>query len=101
MTKRAVPELKLTDFTKGDAAAKRDFSRALMRGLQEYGFIVLKEHGVSTDVLARAYRLAEQVFGLDVATKKRYAAGMRGYTPFGVEHAKDNAHPDLKEFWQI
>jgi isopenicillin N synthase-like dioxygenase len=26
---------------------------------------------------------------------------MRGYTPFGVEHAKNNAHADLKEFWQI
>ena len=24
----------------------------------------------------------------------------RGYTPYGVEHAKDNPAPDLKEFWQ-
>tara|TARA_B100000401_G_scaffold420604_1_gene346192 strand:- start:349 stop:1077 length:729 start_codon:yes stop_codon:yes gene_type:complete len=24
----------------------------------------------------------------------------RGYTPYGVEHAKDNPEPDLKEFWQ-
>ena len=27
--------------------------------------------------------------------------GQRGYTPFGTEHAKDNPHPDLKEFWHV
>ena len=26
---------------------------------------------------------------------------MRGYTPFGREHAKDSKFPDLKEFWHI
>jgi len=33
--------------------------------------------------------------------KRRYAAGMRGYTPFGAEHAKYTSVGDLKEFWQI
>ena len=27
-------------------------------------------------------------------------ARQRGYTPSGIEHAKDNPEPDLKEFWQ-
>ena len=30
----------------------------------------------------------------------REIAHQRGYTAFGVEHAKDNPAPDLKEFWQ-
>ena len=100
MTK-GVPELSLKAFTEGDADARRAFSEDLMRGLQAYGFIVLKDHGVSQALLGRAYGLAETTFALDEAAKRRYAAGMRGYTPFGVEHAKDNGHPDLKEFWQI
>lgn len=100
MTK-GVPELSLKAFTEGDADARRGFSQDLMRGLQAYGFIVLKDHGVSQDLLARAYGLAEETFALDEAVKRKYAAGMRGYTPFGVEHAKDSGHPDLKEFWQI
>ena len=36
--------------------------------------------------------------------KRRYAGvegGARGFTPFGVEHAKDNPTPDLKEFWHV
>jgi len=98
---RHVPELSLKAFTHGDAAQRAAFSDAMMRGLQDYGFFVLKDHGVSTELLARAYGLAEKTFALPEAAKRTYAAGMRGYTPFGVEHAKDSGHPDLKEFWQV
>src|SRR5690606_19339663 len=27
--------------------------------------------------------------------------GQRGYTAFGVEHAKNSQFPDLKEFWHV
>jgi isopenicillin N synthase-like dioxygenase len=97
----AVPELSLKAYTAGDLAARQAFAEELMRGLQDYGFIILKDHGVSTDLLADAYSLAEQVFALPDAVKRRYARPRVGYTPFGVEHAKDHGHPDLKEFWQI
>lgn len=99
--RKGVPELSLADFTGGDAAARGAFADALMRGLQDYGFVILKNHGVPTELLGRAYGLAEAVFALPDAVKRRYAAGLRGYTPFGTEHAKDSRHPDLKEFWQI
>ena len=98
---RNVPELSLKDFTDGDAARRAAFSDAMMRGLQEYGFFILKDHGVPLDLLQRAYGEAERLFALSEETKRKYAAGLRGYTPFGVEHAKDSGHPDLKEFWQV
>lgn len=100
MTSR-VPELSLAQFTGGAPDARAAFSDALMRGLQDYGFVILKHHGVPVELLGRSYGLAEQVFALPDAAKRRYAAGLRGYTPFGTEHAKDSRHPDLKEFWQI
>lgn len=100
MTDR-VPELSLADFTSGDPARRAAFSDALMQGLQRWGFIILKDHNVAPDLLERAYGLAEQTFALPEADKRRYAGGMRGYTPFGVEHARDSRLPDLKEFWQI
>jgi len=98
---KAVPELSLERFTRGDAAARTAFSAELMRGLQDYGFVILKDHGVPVELLGRAYAQAEALFALPEAAKRRYAAGLRGYTPFGTEHAKDSRHPDLKEFWQI
>ncbi|HYE45839.1 MAG TPA: 2-oxoglutarate and iron-dependent oxygenase domain-containing protein [Caulobacter sp.] len=100
MTKR-VPELSLKAYTHGDAASRAAFSEDLFRGLKAYGFFTLTDHNVSAELLERAYDLAARLFDLPEAAKRRYAAGMRGYTPFGVEHAKDNAKPDLKEFWQI
>jgi isopenicillin N synthase-like dioxygenase len=100
MTKR-VPELSLSHFTQGDPDAQADFSAALMRGLKEYGFVILKDHAVPVDLLDRAYDLAARLFAQGEAEKRRGAAGLRGYTPFGTEHAKDSRHPDLKEFWQI
>jgi len=100
MTKR-VPELSLRAYTHGDAASRAAFSDELFRGLKEYGFFTLADHNVSSDLLDQAYALSARVFALPEETKRRYAAGMRGYTPFGVEHAKDNARADLKEFWQI
>ncbi|MCC7266073.1 MAG: isopenicillin N synthase family oxygenase, partial [Caulobacteraceae bacterium] len=98
---RHVPQLSLNDFTGGDRAARAAFSEALFAGLKDYGFVILTDHNVPLDLIARAYGLAEQAFALPEAAKRRYAAGLRGYTPFGVEHAKDSGHPDLKEFWQV
>ena len=96
-----VPELSLAAYVHGGASERRGFSEAFMDGLQRFGFVILTGHGVPTALLQGAYRAAEQVFALDEAIKRGYAAGLRGYTPFGVEHAKDSARPDLKEFWQI
>jgi isopenicillin N synthase-like dioxygenase len=97
----SVSELSLKAYTEGDVAQRQAFSDAFMAGLQRHGFIVLKDHGVNTALLARAYSLTQQLFALPDATKRQYAAGMRGYTPFGTEHAKDTSLADLKEFWQI
>ena len=98
---RAVPELSLAEFNDGSSQARAAFSAELMRGLQDYGFVVLRDHSVPVSLLDAAYAATEQVFALSTDTKQRYAAGMRGYTPFGVEHAKDSGKPDLKEFWQV
>ena len=100
MTRR-VPELSLTDFTGGDRAGRRGFEQALMAGLQDFGFVILKDHNVATDLLERAYALAAELFALPEAEKRRHMSGLRGYTPFGTERAKDSRHADLKEFWQI
>lgn len=96
-----VPTLSLRDFTHGSPDQRAAFSDALMAGLQDYGFFILTDHNVPTDLLDAAYAQSAQVFDLPDGDKRRYSAGLRGYTPFGTEHAKDSGLPDLKEFWQI
>jgi isopenicillin N synthase-like dioxygenase len=101
MAENRVPTLSLADYTSGGAAKRAAFSKELMRGFQRYGFIILKDHPVSTELLDKAYDLSVAFFAQPEEEKRKYIGGQRGYTPFGVEHAKDRTAPDLKEFWQI
>ena len=98
-----VPELSLSAYTDGDAASRREFERALYEGFKYFGFIILKDHKVSHDLLQRAYVKSAEFFALPESEKTPFfrTDGQRGYTPFGREHAKDSKHPDLKEFWHV
>lgn len=97
----AIPHLDLSEFRDADPSARRDFGDRLVAALRECGFITLEGHALDTDQITSSYASAEAFFALPEAEKRRYAGGLRGYTPFGQEHAKDRAVPDLKEFWQI
>lgn len=99
-----VPELSLRQYTHGDKAARAAFEEALFAGFKYFGFIILKDHGVSPNLLNKAYEVSAEFFAQSRAEKDRYLAGVdgqRGYTPFGVEHAKDSKAADLKEFWHV
>jgi len=78
------------------------FCRALGDSFQRFGFAVISDHGLAQDRIAAALAAARAFFALPEAAKLAYRlpnAGQRGYTPFGVETAKGQAHHDLKEFW--
>src|SRR5216117_3700637 len=101
MNENRVPELSLADYLHGPPASRDAFSAQLLRGLQRYGFIILRDHDVPAALLEEAYALSVAFFAQPEETKRRYVGGPRGYTPFRTEHAKNHAVPDLKEFWQI
>jgi isopenicillin N synthase-like dioxygenase len=101
MPENRVPELSLAEYLHGGAASRDAFSSQLLRGLQRYGFIVLRDHDVPASLLDEAYELSAAFFAQPAAIKERYIGGPRGYVPFRTERAKNAAVPDLKEFWQI
>lgn len=104
-TGRKVPELSLNAYIDGSPADKSEFISDFFNGLKDYGFIVLKDHPISDELLNRAYFLVKKFYDLPVETKKQYALNdkgfQRGYTPFGQEHAKNAKVSDLKEFWHV
>jgi isopenicillin N synthase-like dioxygenase len=104
-TKRQVPTLSLADYTQGAANDRQKFIDGLFTGIKDYGFIILKDHGVSAELLADAYEMLEEFYNLPIEAKNKYVSkhggGQRGYTPFGKEHAKNSPVMDLKEFWHV
>jgi isopenicillin N synthase-like dioxygenase len=82
-----------------------DIADELGRSFSEFGFGVVRDHGIPADLIARAEDLSKQFFALPDEIKRAYkiegGGGARGYTPFGTEKAKDAKIHDLKEFWHV
>ena len=77
----------------------------LGRSFAEYGFAIVRDHGIPQATIARAEELTRAFFALPEEAKRAYhvpgGGGARGYTPFGTEIAKDAEVFDLKEFWHV
>jgi len=81
------------------------FAQALGDSFRRTGFAVVADHGIDQALIERAVDDTKSFFALPEATKRAYhvagSGGARGYTPFGVETAKDATVHDLKEFWHV
>jgi isopenicillin N synthase-like dioxygenase len=87
------------------ATSPDDLAQPLGRAFERYGFAIVRDHGIDAELIDRAYAVSRAFFALPKTTKRRYhlpcTGGARGYTPFGVETAKDATLADLKEFWHV
>ena len=96
-----IPTLDITRFDSDREA----FVAELGAAYREWGFAGIRNHGIPQAQIDEAYRTFQAFFALPEETKRKYhvagGGGARGYTPFGVETAKDSKHFDLKEFWHV
>src|SRR5688500_12256564 len=81
------------------------FAQELGRSFVDYGFAVIRDHGIPQELIDRAEEKSKQFFALPEEAKRKYhiggGGGARGYTPFGIETAKGHQAHDLKEFWHV
>ena len=100
---RTLAVCNLADWRAG-GERRNSFVQEMGAALQDIGFFALTGHGIDVDAIKKSYSVSEDFFHLPQEEKNRYEQAelfrQRGYTPYGVEHAKDNPAPDLKEFWQ-
>ena len=96
-----IPTLDIRRFETDRAA----FVAELGAAYREWGFCGIRGHGISDALIQGAYQSAKDFFALPDEVKRHYhlkgTGGARGYTPFGIETAKDSQYPDLKEFWHV
>lgn len=97
----AITPVSLTLFDQDFAA----FSKALGQSFARYGFAVVSDHDLSSELVEGALERTKAFFALPTEVKAAYrlpsGGGARGYTPFGIETAKGASHVDLKEFWHM
>ncbi len=84
---------------------KAEFAQAIGESFRAFGFAMVKDFEIDRSLIDQAWKLSEEFFALPEEEKRSYhnpaISGARGYTPFGVEIAKDAKHHDLKEFWHV
>ena len=99
-TQAAIQPVSFQDFTRDF----QGFSQKLGDSFARYGFAVIAGHSLPQARVDAALAATKAFFALPDEVKRRYvvgSGGQRGYTPFGIETAKDAAHFDLKEFWHM
>src|SRR5690606_388258 len=105
MTRDILPNISLAHFTDGHPEEKSKFVRDLGNAFHQWGFVIIRQHGIPQELINRFYDKSRSFFGLPGSEKRKYEikelAGQRGYTSFGTEHARHAHVPDMKEFFQI
>ncbi|MEX0810836.1 MAG: 2-oxoglutarate and iron-dependent oxygenase domain-containing protein [Chitinophagales bacterium] len=103
--KMNIPSVDLSKFVNGSSAEKNECVAELGKAFNEVGFVTVKNHGISEELVQRFYDQVNAFFDMDQELKDQYEKkelnGQRGYTSFGKEHAKHSNVGDLKEFWQF
>ncbi len=81
------------------------FCRDLRSAFSEFGFVAFRDHGLRPGLRRHVLTEVEAFFSSTDERKMschlRGTGGARGFTPFGIEVAKDQTTPDLKEFYHI
>ncbi|MEP1096238.1 MAG: 2-oxoglutarate and iron-dependent oxygenase domain-containing protein [Cyclobacteriaceae bacterium] len=100
-----IPSLDLNDFTSGSAERKQEFVKKLGEAYNNIGFVSIKNHGLSDELVGNLYSSIETFFKLPDDLKKKYEKtdlyGQRGYISKGKEKAKGRNTGDLKEFYHV
>ncbi len=100
-----IPSVDLADFLSDDPSRKQKFVNEIGNAYEEIGFVALKNHFLSDQLVENLYKEVKAFFALPVDVKEKYEieglGGQRGYTSFGKEHAKGKKEGDLKEFWHF
>jgi isopenicillin N synthase-like dioxygenase len=100
-----IPSLDLDDFKSNDKLHKEQFIKDLGHAYENIGFVAIKSHGLTDDLVEELYKSVKAFFALSDQNKRKYEipelAGQRGYISKGREKAKGRNVGDLKEFYHV
>lgn len=94
-------EIRTVDFS-NFAKRKNEIAEEIGATWSTVGFFAAKNHGVSQELIDRAYAVMKDFYRLPIETKMKYfraeLKGQRGFVPNGSEKAIGAKMPDYKEY---
>jgi isopenicillin N synthase-like dioxygenase len=66
-----VPVIDLKPFRRGSEADKKQVAEAVDRACCDIGFLIIKGHGISPELIARTREVSRDFFDLPLADKKK------------------------------
>ena len=100
-----IPSVDLQQFLSNNPSNKQAFVSQIGNAFSNIGFVALKGHFLSDELIEELYQEIKNFFNLPQEVKDKYEiegmGGQRGYTSFGKESAKGKKEGDLKEFWHF
>ncbi|MDO3695020.1 2-oxoglutarate and iron-dependent oxygenase domain-containing protein [Wenyingzhuangia sp. chi5] len=100
-----IPSVDLQQFLSNNTSDKQAFVSQIGSAFSNIGFVALKGHFLSEELIEELYTEIKNFFNLPQEIKDKYEidglGGQRGYTSFGKESAKGKKEGDLKEFWHF
>ncbi|MEO5736968.1 MAG: 2-oxoglutarate and iron-dependent oxygenase domain-containing protein [Variovorax sp.] len=105
MTLLSVPIIDLAPYFSGTAAGRAEVARKVDEACRSIGFLVITNHGISPELIARVSALSRRFFELPLAEKRKVDRpredAVRGYSAVGEEglsySLEEEAPGDLKE----
>ncbi len=97
-----IPLIDLEQFLSEDKSARDSFVQSLGSALSDIGFVALRGHFLTTDLIEELYLQTKIFFNLPEPVKMKYhvqgLAGQRGYTPSEKKQPKDMHMRILRNF---
>ena len=95
----AIPVIDMAPLHEGRLDSAQRIARQLLDAAESIGFVYVRNHGISQDLIARADAVARRFFALplDEKQKVKVAPWHRGYIKVGEAKMYETAKIDLKE----
>jgi isopenicillin N synthase-like dioxygenase len=102
----ALPIIDLTNMCSPDPAERRAVAQEIRNACFTAGFFYVKNHGVPSEIIDRAYNAMKQFFGLPIEKKmkldSRSRSTLRGYQPlFSATNDQTNGVTDAHEGFEF
>jgi isopenicillin N synthase-like dioxygenase len=99
-----IPVVDFEPFLKGTREDRTAVSNELIAHMKEYGFVYLKNYGMSNEVVEKMFKMSKEFFQKPVDYKKRVEKSHEtfcGYDGMGEESLSVDRPGDLKESYMI